>query len=181
MSKHFKKSFDKVIIAEGGYSDDPMDSGGKTKYGITQKVANRFGYRGDMKDLSLETAENIYKANYWDVMQLDSVAKVSAKIAHEMFDTGVNTGNVRAVTFLQQSLNVLNNGQKEYKDLTVDGLMGNNTLKAFRSHMRQRKNDKVLLRMLNCLQGSYYILLATKREKDEKFIYGWFNNRVEVK
>jgi len=36
----------------------------------------------------------------------------------------------------------------------------------------------VLCRALNCLQGAYYIELAERREKDERFVYGWLKNRV---
>jgi hypothetical protein len=32
--------------------------------------------------------------------------------------------------------------------------------------------------MLNSLQGSSYVEIAERREKDEKWIYGWFKNRV---
>jgi len=35
-----------------------------------------------------------------------------------------------------------------------------------------------LYKMLNALQGAYYIELAERREKDEDFIYGWFKHRV---
>lgn len=28
-----------VVSLEGGYSDDPLDSGGKTNHGITEKVS----------------------------------------------------------------------------------------------------------------------------------------------
>jgi len=31
---------------------------------------------------------------------------------------------------------------------------------------------------LNCLQGAFYVELAEKREKDERFVYGWLLNRV---
>ena len=33
-----------VIYLEGGYTDDPDDPGGKTKYGITERVAREYGY-----------------------------------------------------------------------------------------------------------------------------------------
>ena len=32
----FNDAFDRLILKEGGYSDDPRDAGGKIKYGITE-------------------------------------------------------------------------------------------------------------------------------------------------
>ncbi len=31
---------------------------------------------------------------------------------------------------------------------------------------------------LNCDQGVYYKNLSRRRQKDEKFVYGWLKNRV---
>ncbi len=50
---NFEKAFEEIILHEGGYADDPADSGGKTMYGITEAVARNSGYRGEMKDFIL--------------------------------------------------------------------------------------------------------------------------------
>ena len=57
----FDRCVNKVIELEGGYSDHSCDRGGKTKYGITQRTAREHGYTGDMRDLTLEEAKDIYK------------------------------------------------------------------------------------------------------------------------
>lgn len=173
----FNKAFDHIILVEGGYSDNPLDSGGKTKYGVTESLARKYGYTGRMSDLSLDKARAIYKSHFWDAMMLDEVCEVAPKVALEMFDTGVNMGVGRAVKFLQRSLNVLNNRESYHNDITADGIMGNNTLKSLNSIVGVRGED-VLDKMLNCLQGAFYVRLAEQREKDEAFIYGWFKNRV---
>ena len=41
-----------IIFYEGGYSDDPDDPGGKTKYGITERVAREYGYLGSIEVLT---------------------------------------------------------------------------------------------------------------------------------
>ncbi|KKM08171.1 hypothetical protein LCGC14_1726580, partial [marine sediment metagenome] len=38
---------------EGDFSDDPADSGGATKWGITESVARAFGYSGRMQNMSV--------------------------------------------------------------------------------------------------------------------------------
>ena len=35
-----------IIDREGGYVDEPDDSGGETNYGVTKAVARANGYRG---------------------------------------------------------------------------------------------------------------------------------------
>lgn len=175
----FERAFNDVIMVEGGYSDNPSDSGGKTMYGITERVARKYGYEGQMKHLTKPFAKHIYKVGYWDSIDLDDVAKISEKVALEMFDTSVNMGDKRAVEFLQRSLNVLNIKEQVYDDLTIDGIMGPATLGALEQHIGHRRSDEVLYKMLNALQGAFYVELAERREKDESFIYGWFKHRVK--
>ena len=54
-----------TILREGGFSDNPYDTGGKTMYGITKRTARNFGYTGNIKDLSLEKAIDIYDKGFW--------------------------------------------------------------------------------------------------------------------
>lgn len=169
-----------IIDVEGGYVDDPNDSGGETNFGITVKTARNFGFNGDMKDLSRHTAFNIYSALYWDSVHADGLAEISEAVTREVVDTGVNCGTKRAVEFLQRSLNVLNDRQKRYDDLVVDGAIGQATVVALSSFIAQRgsEGEIVLVKALNCLQGAFYIGLAEKREKDERFVFGWLKHRV---
>ena len=166
--------------AEGGYVNDPSDSGDATRYGITERVARRKGYTGDMRYLPRKTAEAIAKSEYWDVMQLDEIAYISPAVAKEMFDTGFNTGTRRAVTFLQRSLNALNRREKDYEDISTDGEVGKKTILALRTYctLRTRNGKLVLLRALNGLQLAFSIGLVERRDKDERFLYGWILNRV---
>ena len=172
----------KIIEVEGGYVDDPSDSGGKTKYGITEAVARNSGYEGDMRDLPYELAFEIYADQYWNPLHLDDIVEIAPDIAEELCDTAVNMGVGRAAEFLQTALNVLNRVEKDYDDLSVDSSIGPATLRAFDKFIGFRGPDGelVLVRMLNSLQGAFYVKLALDREKDEKFIFGWFLNRVVI-
>lgn len=168
-----------IIDVEGGYVDDPNDSGGETNFGITVQVARANGYTGDMRDMPREVAFDIYTAKYWDAVRADEVVELSEIVADEVVDTAVNMGAGRAIRFLQRALNVLNTQGKLYPDLTVDGAIGPATINALRGYLSTR-NELVLSRALNCLQGTFYIELAERREKDERFVYGWLRNRVVV-
>ena len=176
----FEKAFADLYGVEGDYSNDKSDSGGATRFGVTEAVAREHGYLGEMAELPYSKARAIYRASYWDALNLDDVAALSGPVALELFDTGVNCGTNTAGVFLQRSLNVFNRLQADYKDVLVTGVVGSLTLDALRGFLNRRAptGEKVLLRALNSLQGARYIKLAETREKDEKFTYGWFLQRV---
>lgn len=177
--------FDKLSITllgkEGGYVNNPNDSGGETNWGVTVAVARVNGYAGSMKAMTREQALAIYRKMYWEGPGFPLVALISERIAGELFDTGVNMGDRVAVTFLQQSLNVLNRQQKDYKDITVDGKLGKGTLDALKLFMEKRglNGVTVLMKALNILQGARYIQIA-QGGKNEEFVYGWLRERVAL-
>lgn len=166
---------------EGGYVNDPSDSGGETNYGITKAVARNYGYTGNIKDLPYSLAAQIYKEKYWDVFDLDRVGNKNPALAMKLADIGVNMGTQRAGYFIQRLLNVMNDREKYYADLKIDGIVGKKTHAALNAFLKRRGHvgEMVLVRGLNCLQGAFYVHLAEMREKDEKFIYGWFLNRID--
>ena len=171
-----EKIINEIIRIEGGYVNDPRDSGGATKFGITEKVARAHGYKGHMCDLPHYIAFDIYSARYWDSVRADDMPDA---LAEEVVDTAVNMGVTRAGKFLQRALNALNNQNKLYSDLVVDGDIGRATIAALRAYLSKRE-ENVLIKALNCLQGAYYIELSERRQKDERFVYGWIKNRVKL-
>lgn len=168
---------------EGGYVDDPDDNGKCTNHGITQALAEqykttlktKFGWDGNMRNLTTEMAFFIYKTHFWDKMKLDEVMKRSVFLADRLFDLGINAGKTVAVKNLQRYLNVMNNSQTYWKDIDADGAMGPKSLAALDAYIAKRGatgKDYLIDAMLD-MQSTYYIELAERREKDEKFIYGW--------
>lgn len=173
-------TIDATISREGIYVNDPLDSGGETKYGITKAEARANGYNGPMKDLTREEAKRIYKFEYWFRPGLDRIDRISPKVAEELFDTGVNMGRKRAATFLQVALNCLNDRQRLWKDIEEDGSIGGQTIGALTALVKHRGKDglKELLKVLEGLQVEGYVSLVRRREKDERFFYGWIAKRV---
>ena len=103
----------------------------------------------------------------------------------ELFDTGVNMGQATAAGFLQRALNLFNQSHKEvplFPELKVDGDLEAKTLVALSAFLKLRglQGERVLLRVLNCFQGTRYAELTENRETNEEFVYGWFSNRVAV-
>jgi len=184
---NFEKAFRELILIEGGYVNNPYDPGGKTKYGITEKVAREFGYNGDMKMLPLELAEEIYEKLYWTPYKFDLIR--NSKIASELFEFTVNTGDGKlASKILQRSYNVLNKNIQ----LKEDGIIGKHTSDTINMY----KFYKSLFKTMNIFQGMFYIALAESDKETlhnmrnhketagsdsrKTFIRGWIDKRVSL-
>lgn len=174
----FQLGWAKTGPKEAGYVNHPNDRGGPTKWGVTERVARANGYKGDMKDLPVETALEIAKTQYWDVLNLDRVAALSQPIAEELFDTLYNGGEPGQ--WLQRLLNVLNARGQIYPDMKIDGRIGPMTVDALRSFLgrRGKEGETVLLKGLNALQGARFIGLAEGNPTQEDFVYGWLRERA---
>ena len=180
-----EKYISDLIIREAGYVNNVHDSGGATRWGITEAVARKHNYSGAMCELPKDVARKIYIKEYWTDCRFADVENLSQSIAEELFDTGVNMGQGIATMFLQRALNVFNQSHRDtplYPEIKVDGGLGAKTLAALDSFLKLRgqKGERVMLRSLNCQQGVRYMELAEKREVNEEFVFGWFDNRIAV-
>lgn len=92
-----KNDFDKalkfVLKWEGGYSNDPNDPGGETKFGISKRSYPEL----DISKLTLEQAKEIYYQNYW---LKSGCNELPFPFNIVVFDTAVNMGRRRAMEFL---------------------------------------------------------------------------------
>lgn len=174
-----------VLQREGSaFTDDPKDSGGPTKWGITQATLSRYlgrpASRSEVEALDERTARAVYRFLFVDEPGYTAVLQRSEAIGSEVIDTGVNMGPPRATMMLQAALNGLNRNGRDYPDIAEDGRCGAGTIAALTAYLakRGREGETVLLRALNCQQGAYYLDLARRRPKDEEYLYGWLRERV---
>jgi lysozyme family protein len=169
-----------VIEREGGYVNHPADRGGPTNWGITEAVARRQGYVGEMRALPRSDAAAIYRRLYWHKQRFDAVGERAPALAAELFDTGINMGTGTATAFLQRALNALNREAKDYPDLAVDRSIGPATLAALDAFLKKRGSgaEGVLLKAVEALQGAHYLGIAEARPSQEAFVYGWLANRI---
>jgi lysozyme family protein len=149
MITSFDQAFASICGIEGGYSNNPADTGGETMYGITERVARANGYDGDMKSLPLSTAKTIAKSEYWDKYQCD---QFDARIGYQVFDAAFNGGH--PALWLQKS-----------SGATQDGVIGAGTIAAVRA------SDPMKIIMRFCAYHAQYYAALKKPE----FINGWCN------
>jgi lysozyme family protein len=172
---NFDNMLEKLLQHEGGYVDHPADRGGPTNFGVTQAVARANGYPGHMRDMTKAQALEIYRRQYFFTPGFDKIMPLSAAIAFELFDTGVNMGPKRPSEWLQRGLNALSRDGKDYPKLTVDGDIGPATIRALKAYLDKRgdEGEHRLLALLNALQGAFYLSLVERTPSQSAFMYGW--------
>lgn len=127
----FDNSFTQLILNEGGYSNDALDSGGKTIYGITQRdYPKEFSriynfYINDQKLRALNEAKLFYKENFWNPLYMEIP---DSSLSFKIFDLSVNRGKITAIKILQRAI-YFDFG----KTIKVDGKFGQITLGAIKS------------------------------------------------
>ncbi len=110
----FDDAFDKLMGNEGGYSNYPNDPGGETMWGVTKRVAQAWGYMGEMRNLPREAAKQIAKTLYWDPLHCDTY---DARIAFQVFDANYNGGPV--ITWMQQASGAVADGKLGPKSIAA--------------------------------------------------------------
>jgi lysozyme family protein len=104
----------------GGYTNDPSDSGGETKWGISKNANPRI----DIKNLTKDQAMLIYKNNYWKP-EYDLLK--NKDLAIRVFDMAVNSGSDDAERTLQRAINACGG------NVITDGEIGALTIAAANS------------------------------------------------
>ena len=118
MTKNFRDCLDLVLKHEGGYIDHPKDPGGRTNFGVTQRVWEEWvGHpvtEKDMRELTPEIVAPMYEMRYWRTSYCE---KLPRGLDLLVFSMAVNAGAGRSVKLLQDAIGVL-----------PDGVIGPNTM-----------------------------------------------------
>jgi lysozyme family protein len=137
-----------VLDYEGGYTLDPDDPGGATKFGISQKSYPDL----NILDLTLDEAKQIYRRDFWQACHCDDLPR---PLAIAVFDCAVNQGVGRATRILQKSLGVLDDGNigpitiEFFKKATKYTAMRFMARRLIAYHHTMRDNPKLEIYALN--------------------------------
>lgn len=145
----FEDAIKETLKWEGGYVNDPLDSGGETNMGITKRDHPDL----DIFNLTIEQVEEIYRHNYWHPLygRINSQA-----VATKLFDMGVLMSPLRAVRKLQGALSVM-----------TDGIFGLGTLKAVNAA------GEAILPEYKVILESYYRDVVAIKPDQSRFLKGW--------
>jgi lysozyme family protein len=146
----FQIAVQKTLIHEGGYVDNPEDSGGATNMGIEQRDLPNV----PIKDLTVEQAIAYYSEHYWK--QFYSQIE-DQSVAEKLFDLGVLFGVGEAVKIFQLTLGV-----------TDDDVFGPGTLQA-----TNQAEPASLLAAYKTSMVTHAINIANANPNDRVFLVGW--------
>jgi lysozyme family protein len=120
MNSNWDTCFELMLKSEGGYVQHPSDPGGRTNLGVTQATWESWVKRetdeAEMRALTPEKVEPLYKARYWNAVRAD---ELPAGIDYLCFDYAVNAGPNRSIKVLQIALGVASDGDFGPKTLAA--------------------------------------------------------------
>jgi lysozyme family protein len=135
----FDECFAALSQHEGDYVDHPNDPGGETRFGVTEGVARAAGFQGDMRELPLDLARQIYRERFWDAVRAD---ELPAEVRYLAFDAAVASGVRQSTLWLQRALKVAD-----------DGVIGPKTLAAAQAADPQLLKARLLAQRLRFMAG----------------------------
>ena len=167
---------DGIIVAEGGYVNDPDDHGGPTRYGVTQVVWTNF--RGtypdhlewpiDVKSISRDMAKAYYEHRF----AFAEMYRLPCPVWNAVFDFEVNAGR-NSIEAIQEMVNdeFLHGSAKR---IVADGILGPETEKrAWEYH--NDHGTRHFLFQYTARRMAYYLTLCENHERYMKFLAGWLN------
>ena len=155
---NFREAVEFVLKNEGGYSKDPYDPGGETKFGISKRSYPDL----DIPSLTMEEAMTIYQTNWWSRYHYTRIE--SQQLATKILDMSVNMGPKKAHKIVQRALNTI-----LHCKLKVDGILGDKTFSALNSV----KDVEQTHRAMSHYQAKFYESLWTRVKKLTRFKRGW--------
>jgi lysozyme family protein len=159
---------------EGGYANNPDDSGGETFAGIARnfwpnwsgwklidayKEANG-SFHGINELLSnpdmIADIQQFYKTNFWDVNSLDLIN--DQQVANTTYDCGVNSGTGIAAEFLQKAAGVV-----------ADRIVGARTIEAVNAD-----SGETIYNSINAQRKARYLTEAQEPGQGQ-FLKSWLS------
>ena len=168
-----------IFKNEGGYVDNPNDSGGKTNMGITEgtlRTANKYGITKvtDVRNLTRDICENIYYEMYWKTCGAEDLME-PIDLMH--FDASVHHGVAGANKILQKAINnVLDSNV-----LVVDGIVGKNTKNYIDKVITDTNSAKNFSLIYLDERDKTFQSIVNRAPKNKVFLKGWLNRTKELR
>lgn len=147
-----------ILKREGAATNDPLDKGGRTAFGISEKSNPEAWKDGKVTE---DEARAIYEQKYVKGPKFDLIT--DPHLRAQLVDFGVTSGPQLVISKLQEILGV-----------KVDGVIGAATLKAISAiHPEDLSNALVVTRVK--MIGK----IVVNNPSQLKFLNGWLNRALE--
>lgn len=148
-----------TLLAEGKFSDDALDRGGPTNYGITLVSYSAYlGRQATVADLLAITPDiraDFYRKLYWNNVKGSLIQR--QPVATVLFDMAVLCGPAQAIRMAQAAVGV-----------KADGLLGPVTLGAINA---MPSVQFVAAYAQQC--ATYFAAIAKRDATQNRFLAGW--------
>ena len=176
---------------ENGFSDNILDSGGATNFGLSlrflREIPNeklrKYGIFKLAKDLSVADVRNlieeqaiaIYQGEFWCEAPFEKISW--QQVCNYLFDMCVNHGISHGIKILQHAI-----WDVEFKrdglGVVDDGILGNLTLDAI--EYLDAHNSGEFLVALTAERCAYYRMLVEISPKNKEFLNGWLDRAFRI-
>lgn len=173
MNDDFSIALKYALRFEGGYVNDPKDPGGATNKGITQGKYNEWllakGFPPrSVASITEQEVVQIYHEEFWMKFKC---GYLPTPLSIAVFDFCVNAG-ANGAKKLQLALGM--------KGVAVDGVIGNDTLKAVREFTTTNSRTLDLVKAYQRSRKAYYYNIVAKKPSQVRFIKGWLRRVDEL-
>ena len=147
-----------ILKREGGYSNDPHDTGGRTNFGIAEASNPEAWADGIVTEAE---ARAIYRKKYVEEPGFHHIH--DAHLMAQCVDFGVNSGPAVAIKKLQDILGV-----------EPDGVIGNATLTALSNADARHVNNQLVVARVKMIGK-----IVVKTPSQLRFLNGWLNRALD--
>jgi lysozyme family protein len=149
----FNLAIPTVLRNEGGYVDDPSDSGGETNFGISKRSYPNV----DIKNLTVEEASFFYRRDFWKFDGINDQA-----VATKLLDSCVLAGRT-AIRIAQEIVVAPEDGEYgPHTEALINAVSPTAFLMQFRADLAQHFRN----------------IVATNPQ-DAKFLEGWLKRAAQ--
>ncbi len=157
---------EEILLAEGGYVNDPDDPGGATNHGVTIHTMRRLGLdldgdgtvtARDVKKLTRKKAGEIFQQHYFRGPRINALPEPLQASVYDMY---VNAGS-NAVKILQSLLRNMG------FDIARDGVIGPQTIRI--SFAAFAEAEAFLVDAYGIARRNYYYAIADRRAASRKY------------
>lgn len=155
----FDLAINKTLTHEGGdtFTNDTLDHGGATKFGISQKAYPEL----DIRNLSEDQAKDIYRHDYWNRVKGDDIQ--SQTVAETIFDVCVNMGVAGGSKLAQKTLAIE----------PADGIIGPQSLAVINAC-----DDDLFIAKFALAKIQRYTEICRADDSQKKYLLGWLNRTL---
>jgi lysozyme family protein len=178
MSHAFFLALAILLNGEGFYSNDVRDPGGETIWGIDRKnnstwigwqIIDSFKTNPNFPacletNQALIDSRNQFYIGLWNRLHCEEISAISQTQANQLFYSANNQGESLSIKWMQEIL-----------DVKVDGVMGLDTITAYKSADPER-----VLRIFAHCRRSQYALNVRANENLAIYLNGWLDTVVSA-